>query len=95
MTHETVEVLGMELERWTHESCTAHFGVGDDWATLSDIRSGDPGKGHATVLLMGAKAYYEARGKRFGGSIALNDRMRGIYRRLEITEYGGESDNDD
>lgn len=90
MKRELVTVLGMELERWTHESCVAQFGVGEDWATLYDIESGEPGKGHATALLTEAKAHYEAAGKKFGGTVALNDRMRAIYQRLGITEYGDE-----
>lgn len=39
MKQEAVTQLGMPLIRWTHESCTAHFAVGDDWATLYDIES--------------------------------------------------------
>jgi hypothetical protein len=85
-------IMGMELEVWTHESCTASFGVGEfgsdePWATLYDIRSLVEGKGHATQLLKAAKRYYEAKGMAFGGSVALNERMRSIYKRLGITEY--------
>ncbi len=87
---KTVDVMGMELERWTHESSVADFGVGEDWATLYSIFSADPGKGHATALLREAKAFYEAAGKLFGGTVALNPRMRRIYERLRITEYGDE-----
>ena len=87
---KTISVLGMELEQCTYLSCTAEFGVGEDWATLSFIRSAEPGKGHATALLKAAKAHYENRGKRFGGTVALNERMRGIYRRLGIKEYNTE-----
>jgi hypothetical protein len=83
--------MGMELERWTHESCTADFGVGKNadgkWATLYFIESKEEGKGHATELLKAAKITYEALGMRFGGSVALNARMRSIYQRLGITEY--------
>ncbi len=92
MKRETVDVMGIELERWTHESSVADFGVGEDWATLFSIFSADPGKGHATALLREAKTFYEAAGKRFGGTVALNQRMRRIYERLGITEYDGESD---
>ncbi len=87
MKRELVNVMGMEMERWTHESCTADFGVGDDWATLFAIQSLDEGKGHATKLLEQVKPYYERMGKKFGGSVALNDRMRSIYQRLGIEEY--------
>lgn len=78
----------MELEQWTHESCVANFGVGDDWATVYDIQSTDEGKGHATQLLIEARHHYNAiQGKKFGGSVALNYRMRNIYKRLGIEEY--------
>lgn len=87
MTHFVVHVFGMELERWEHESCIADFGVGPDWATLYDIQSRQPGQGHATALLTEAKSFYESAGKTFGGSVALNDRMREIYHRLGIEEY--------
>lgn len=77
----------MTLEQWTHKSCQAEFGLGDDWATLYSIESQEKGKGHATELLAEAKRYYEAQGKKFGGSVALNDTMADIYKRLKITEY--------
>lgn len=82
----------MDLIRWSHESCIAHFAVGDDWATLYDIKSGEEGRGHATQLLICAKDQYEREGKTFGGSVALNDRMHKIYKRLGITEYGDEDE---
>ena len=62
----------MELDEWKIDSCLAHFGVGDTWATLYDIWSGVRGKGQATRLLSAAKEYYEKQGKVFGGSAALN-----------------------
>jgi hypothetical protein len=90
MTQKRVNVLGMELVQWNHESCRAHFAVEEDWATLYDIRSSEPGQGHATELLREAKRFYEAEGRRFGGTVALTDRMKRIYQRLGITEYAGE-----
>ncbi len=89
MTHDHVEILGMALEQWEHETCIAHFAVGDDWATLYDISTPpqDRRKGLATALLTEAKSYYEGQGKTFGGTVALNDGMRRIYQRLWITEY--------
>ncbi len=87
MERRNVTDLGMDMEQWTHESCVAMIAVGDDWATLYEIKSGDEGKGHATVLLIAAKAFYEGAGKKFGGTVALNDRMRSLYKRLGITEY--------
>lgn len=82
-----VNVMGMPLEEWKNESCTAHFGTGEGWATLYDIVSQVPSAGHATALLTETKAHYEKEGKTFGGSVALNPRMAAIYERLGITEY--------
>jgi len=87
MTLEIAECMGMEVERWNNKSCTADFGVGDNWATLYAIKSEEKRKGHATELLKEAKKHYEMRGKKFGGSIALNDNMKRIYKKLEIIEY--------
>lgn len=88
MKKEIVNVMGMELERWEHESCTADFGVGDDWATLYDISSKEENRGHATQLLTAARHYYEAvGGKKFGGSVALSESMKHIYEKLGIEEY--------
>jgi len=87
MNLKKVNILGMELDEIKFVSCTAHFGIGPDWATLYDIESQDEGMGHATALLREAKTYYEEQGKRFGGSVALNNRMRKIYRNLKIHEY--------
>lgn len=83
------DVVGMPLEGWRTMGgdCVAHFGVGDDWATLYDITSQTEGKGQATALLIEARKHYELLGKRFGSSVALNSRMRAILRRLQIREY--------
>jgi len=89
MIKRQVTHMGMPLDEWVHESCTAHFGVGPDWATLYDIRSTTPGKLHATWLLIWARVHYEILGKKFASSVALNDRMRRILKRLEILEYLG------
>jgi hypothetical protein len=82
-----VNIMGMELEEWINESCIAHFGMGDDWATLYTIESKEKNKGHATELLIEAKKYYENLSKKFGGSVALNDIMKHIYQKLNILEY--------
>jgi hypothetical protein len=87
MEHHKENVMGMELDAWKHKSCSAEFGMGNDWATLYSIRSRLPGKGHATELLAEAKRFYEEQGKRFGGTVALNSRMAKIYKRLAIKEY--------
>ena len=77
----------MELEQWSYKSCLANFGIGDNWATLYDIKSEKEGNGHATALLTAAKRFYEEQGKKFGGSVALNPRMRNLYIKLGIEEY--------
>lgn len=84
--------MGLDLEKWTNYSCEAEFGVGDDWATLYLIRTPevDRGKGYATQLLTEAKKYYEEKGKKFGGSVALNETMKDIYKCLNIEEYADE-----
>jgi hypothetical protein len=87
MIKRKITKLGMRLHEWQHESCTAEFGVGKNWATLYYIESKSEGRGHATQLLTVAKEYYEGKGKTFGGSVALNERMRSIYKKLGITEY--------
>ncbi len=86
MNVKTVNILGMELEEIKHKSCTAHFGVDKDFATLYDIKSKEQGKGHASELLKNAKEYYEKQGLRFGGSVALNSRIKAIYKKLNIKE---------
>jgi len=87
MKRELKNIMGMKLDEWTNKSCIAHFGIGDNWATLYDIESKEESRGHATGLLVEAKKFYEGQGKQFGGDVALNDRMRRIYQKLDITEY--------
>lgn len=81
-----VTVMGMELERWHFKSCSADFGTGTDWATLYNIESTQPGKGHAQALLTEAKAHYEALGMKVCGTTALNKGMKHIYDKLGIEE---------
>ena len=87
MIHYKETILGMELEVWKNESCTAEFGFGDKWATLYSIESTENNKGHALNLLREAKAYYEEQGKVVGGTVALNPIMRKLYEKLGIREY--------
>lgn len=87
MKKEIVNVMGMELERWTNKSCQADIAVGDDWATLYVIESREKRKGHAEELLREAKKYYENLDKDFGGDVALNEGMRKLYQKLNIKEY--------
>lgn len=85
-------MFGGPLTEWRHKSCRAVFGVGNDWATLYEIHSREESKGHATELLRAAKLFYERQGKRFGSTVALNDRMQSILQRLDIKEYTGNED---
>lgn len=82
-----INELGMELDGWSHKSCSARCGVGKDWATVYHIGSREESKGHATELLLIMKKYYEGKGLKFGGSVALNDRMHRIYQRCGVKEY--------
>ena len=79
--------MGMPLDSWAYKSCVADCGTGQDWATVYYIRSKEEGRGHATKLLLIMKEHYEGKGLAFGGSIALNERMRNLYQRLGIREY--------
>ena len=88
MERKIKNIMGMETEQWTNGGCIANFSVGDDWATLYNIKSENEGKGEATALLIEARHYYEeSQGKKFGGSVALSPRMKSIYQRLNIKEY--------
>lgn len=85
MKPKKITIMSMEMEEWINKSCTAHFGVGDDWATVYYIHSTERGKGHATELLTAAKEYYK--GKRVGGTVALNPAMKHLYKKLGYEEY--------
>ncbi len=82
-----INSMGMLVDNWTNKSCDAMIGVGEDWATIYMISSDEQGKGHATELLIEMKKHYEAQGKVFGSSIALNNTMRHILQKLNIVEY--------
>jgi len=76
------------LTLWKYKSCEAEIGSdGKNWATVYLIKSEEPSKGHATKLLLAMKEYYENQGLIFGGSVALNERMRWLYQKCQIHEY--------
>lgn len=77
----------MSLVQWTLGRACAEFGVGDDWATLYAVASGNESHGEATELLRQAKAYYESQRKHVGGTVALNPAMKHIYEKLGFEEY--------
>ncbi len=56
MKLEQVTSMGMPLDNWTHKSCEAMIGTGDDWATIYMISSNEKGKGHASELLAEIKS---------------------------------------
>jgi len=85
MNPTEVNKMGMILEEWKVGGCIAHFGVGNKWATLYDIKSTNPNKGEATKLLELAKEHYKD--KEVGSSVALNDKMSHILKKLNIKEY--------
>jgi hypothetical protein len=90
-----VNVMGMDLDRWLRIDnkkkvlCVADIDSPEkeDWATIYTVESIEKGKGNATALLKEVKKYYENKGKKFGGSVALNDVMSHIYKKLGIKEY--------
>ncbi len=82
-----INSLGMELEQWELNSCTAQMGIGKDFATIFFIESKEQGKGHATELLTNLKEHYESLGKDFGSSVALSKGMKHLLKKLNITEY--------
>lgn len=86
-SHRKVNIIGLSLEEWKYQSCVAHVAIGDTWATLYDISSGEEGNEHATKLLSEIKAFYEKKGLKFGGTVALNSRMSFIYRKCGVKEY--------
>ena len=87
MEMKQVVSMGMLVDNWTHKSCDAMIGVGEDWATIYMISSDEQGQGHATELLIEMKKHYEAQGKVFGSSVALNSKMRYLLKKLNIVEY--------
>jgi hypothetical protein len=82
-----IMIAGMLLDEWTHKSCIAHVGAGEDWATIYDIESFEKGKGHATKLLSVMKVYYTGQGKKFGSTVTLNSTMDKLLKKLNIPQY--------
>ena len=87
MNPTKVNRMGMELDLWINQSCSAEIGVGDDWATVYMIESTEKRKGHAEELLIEMRKYYEGHNKRFASSVALNKPMQNLLKKLNITEY--------
>ena len=79
--------MGFVCDKCTHESCTAIVAIGDEWATIYSIESKTEDKGHASELLVEMKKHYEALGKEFGSTVALNKKMRYLLEKFQIKEY--------
>lgn len=78
----TKDILWMELDEWTFESCIAHFGEYDGVYVLYDIESKEKRKWHAYTLMKDALDYYISKWFRVGWTVALNDAMVWLYRKL-------------
>ena len=87
MKPKKINRMGMSLDEWTHESCIATIGEGENWATIYSITSKEKGRGHGTELLIEMKKYYETQGKTFGSSVALSGAMKHLLTKLNIPEY--------
>ena len=74
-----------EILQVIHKGVVAHFGEGDDWITLYDVKSKNENKGECQEMLILMREKYK--GKKFGGTVALNPAMKHIYRKLNIEEY--------
>ena len=81
-----VNALGMDLTLFQYKGVSGSLAEGDDWATMYSIESANEGRGECQECLLLLKEHYEAQGKRFGSSVALNPRMRHILQKLDIYE---------
>ena len=79
--------MGFVCDKWKHKSCTAIIAFGDEWATIYSINSELENNGHASELLVEMKKHYEALGKEFGSTVALNKKMRYLLEKFKIKEY--------
>jgi len=77
--------LGMELTAFKYKGVIGTLAEEDRWATIYDIESTNPDKGECQECLKLLKAKYF--GKDFGCSVALNDKMSYILKKLGIKEY--------
>lgn len=85
LLYRDIDVIGMPLKQYKWKSCVTEVSEGESWATIYSIASSEQGKGHATELLTKLKEIYK--GKKFGGTVALNDTMSHLYKKLDIKEY--------
>lgn len=86
----TKDILWMELDEWTFESCTAHFGECDWIYVLYDIESQDKRKWHATQLLKDAIWYYVSQWFKISWTIALNEPMLKLYQKFWFNNFDTE-----
>ena len=89
MKHELKNIMGMELMCFEHRGCEvqiAEFPESSS-ATIYSVESKNPGQGIATETLTYLKGWYEGHGMTLYSSVALNDKMAHILKKLEILEY--------
>lgn len=70
---------------YRNEGCEALVAEGEGWATIYTVESFVPNKGFCQSLLNELKEIYK--GVQFGCTVALNDKMAYILRKLQIKEY--------
>jgi hypothetical protein len=89
MKKEIKTVMGMELMVWEHRNCEVQISEfpEDSTATIYLVESKNPGQGIATEMLSYLKGWYEGQGMTLYSSVALNDRMKRILKKLDIPEY--------
>ena len=87
MKHQTKNILGMSLECWENKGVEIEIAEFPDTATIYSVRSKIEGKGFATETLTWLQGHYEGQGKSLCSSVALNDRMARILKKLGIKEY--------
>ena len=87
MKKKIVNVLGMTQLEVVHKKCVAYFwfSIKEKWITLFYICSTNPWKWEAQELLNQIKKDFDW--FNIGGTVALNDTMRHIYKKLNIKEY--------
>lgn len=83
----TKDILWMELDEWTFESCTAHFGAYEESMVLYDIQSKEESKWHATTLLRDAFQYYTNLELEVIWTAPLNSRMESLYQKVWIPYF--------
>lgn len=85
---EQIDLMGMPLTSFRYKGVTGTLAEEDDWATIYSVESSNQGKGECQECLKLLKEKFC--NKRFGCTVALNERMRHILQKLQIHEYDDE-----